>query len=312
MQRFVLSVRMVGSTTTKAGSRLSPRWGKNLNSKWSVGVKWSQCVWVTAGVVLSSSVQPGVLRRLAGGHVPVHCQRGLPGQQLRFRLLRRQVRVWTTVDPLFIITGSFLRGCSHDYTEPVLTLRWLVTETLSALLRKEPLLQSGIGTVTPHRDKSHNSALLSVFRFGRRLSFLLSNILNFITGIILAVAPNYISILVFRSIFGFAVKGGWMTSYVLRKHIYSYIVYKSTETFQYFIMCSFTTLKVVPSLLAARWIKVWDIFSLYTSSSQNNSKEKFLRVCIFPSCKIHFKQLHRRDKDGPGANQWWASDHFSQ
>ncbi len=44
----------------------------------------------------------------------------------------------------------------------------------------------------------------------------MSNILNFISGIVLAVTPNYIAILVIRGIFGFGVKGGWMTSYVLR------------------------------------------------------------------------------------------------
>ncbi|XP_044024915.1 solute carrier family 22 member 2-like [Siniperca chuatsi] len=52
-------------------------------------------------------------------------------------------------------------------------------------------------------------------RFGRKISFLVSNILNLISGIVLAVAPNYISILVFRTIFGFGIKGGWMASYVL-------------------------------------------------------------------------------------------------
>ncbi|XP_062267410.1 solute carrier family 22 member 2-like [Platichthys flesus] len=56
-------------------------------------------------------------------------------------------------------------------------------------------------------------------RFGRRISFLVSNILNAISGLLLAVAPNYISILVFRTIFGFAVKGGWMTCYVLLTEI---------------------------------------------------------------------------------------------
>ncbi|XP_038583265.1 solute carrier family 22 member 2-like [Micropterus salmoides] len=56
-------------------------------------------------------------------------------------------------------------------------------------------------------------------RFGRKISFLISNVLNLISGIVLAVAPNYISILVFRTIFGFAVKGGWMTSYVLLTEI---------------------------------------------------------------------------------------------
>ena len=46
----------------------------------------------------------------------------------------------------------------------------------------------------------------------------MSNILNLIGGIVLAVAPNYITILVFRSIFGFGIKGGWMATYVLRNH----------------------------------------------------------------------------------------------
>uniref|UniRef100_A0A8C4ETT7 Major facilitator superfamily (MFS) profile domain-containing protein n=1 Tax=Dicentrarchus labrax TaxID=13489 RepID=A0A8C4ETT7_DICLA len=56
-------------------------------------------------------------------------------------------------------------------------------------------------------------------RFGRRISFLLSNVLNLITGIVLAVAPNYISILVVRSLFGFGIKGGWMSAYVLLTEI---------------------------------------------------------------------------------------------
>lgn len=56
-----------------------------------------------------------------------------------------------------------------------------------------------------------------VGRFGRKLSFLLSNILNGIAGIVMAVVPNYSSVLVMRFILGFGVKGGWMTSYVLRE-----------------------------------------------------------------------------------------------
>ncbi|XP_028296242.1 solute carrier family 22 member 2 [Gouania willdenowi] len=52
-------------------------------------------------------------------------------------------------------------------------------------------------------------------RFGRRLSFLMSNLLNAITGVLVAVAPNYSSLLVFRTLFGFGVKGGWVAGYVL-------------------------------------------------------------------------------------------------
>ncbi|XP_014890856.1 solute carrier family 22 member 2 [Poecilia latipinna] len=52
-------------------------------------------------------------------------------------------------------------------------------------------------------------------RFGRKMSFLMSNVLNGIAGILVAVAPNYISLLVFRTLYGFGVKGGWVAGYVL-------------------------------------------------------------------------------------------------
>lgn len=47
------------------------------------------------------------------------------------------------------------------------------------------------------------------------MSFLLSNVFNGITGILVGVAPNYVSVLVFRTLFGFGVKGGWVAGYVL-------------------------------------------------------------------------------------------------
>uniref|UniRef100_A0A3P8Z2X0 Solute carrier family 22 member 3 n=1 Tax=Esox lucius TaxID=8010 RepID=A0A3P8Z2X0_ESOLU len=56
-------------------------------------------------------------------------------------------------------------------------------------------------------------------RFGRKVSFLVSNLLNGVSGILVAVAPNYTSMLVFRTVFGFAVKGGWMSGYVLINEI---------------------------------------------------------------------------------------------
>ncbi|KAL6096172.1 slc22a2 [Pungitius sinensis] len=52
-------------------------------------------------------------------------------------------------------------------------------------------------------------------RFGRKISFLMANLLNGIAGILMAVAPNYASLLVFRTLYGFGVKGGWMVGYVL-------------------------------------------------------------------------------------------------
>lgn len=47
------------------------------------------------------------------------------------------------------------------------------------------------------------------------MSFLISNVFNGITGILVAVAPNYVSLLVFRTLYGLGVKGGWMAGYVL-------------------------------------------------------------------------------------------------
>uniref|UniRef100_A0A665V5B4 Solute carrier family 22 member 3 n=1 Tax=Echeneis naucrates TaxID=173247 RepID=A0A665V5B4_ECHNA len=52
-------------------------------------------------------------------------------------------------------------------------------------------------------------------RFGRKMSFLMSNLLNGIAGILVAVSPNYVSLLVFRTLYGFGVKGGWVAGYVL-------------------------------------------------------------------------------------------------
>uniref|UniRef100_A0A3Q3WYI7 Solute carrier family 22 member 3 n=1 Tax=Mola mola TaxID=94237 RepID=A0A3Q3WYI7_MOLML len=52
-------------------------------------------------------------------------------------------------------------------------------------------------------------------RFGRKMSFLMSSLLNAIAGILVAVAPDYVSLLVFRTLYGFGVKGGWMAGYVL-------------------------------------------------------------------------------------------------
>lgn len=43
----------------------------------------------------------------------------------------------------------------------------------------------------------------------------MSCLLNGITGILVAVAPNYVSLLVFRTLYGFGVKGGWVVGYVL-------------------------------------------------------------------------------------------------
>ncbi|XP_041815087.1 solute carrier family 22 member 2-like [Chelmon rostratus] len=95
-------------------------------------------------------------------------------------------------------------------------------------------------------------------RFGRRISFLMSNILNVITGAVLAVAPNYISILVVRCLFGFAVKGGWMTSYVLLTEIVG-VDYRRTVgiLFQMFFSVGNLILPLVAYFITDwRWMQV--------------------------------------------------------
>ncbi|NP_998315.1 solute carrier family 22 member 2 [Danio rerio] len=52
-------------------------------------------------------------------------------------------------------------------------------------------------------------------KYGRMKSFLMTNFFIGVTGILVATSPNYISLLVFRALFGFGVKGGWMVGYVL-------------------------------------------------------------------------------------------------
>lgn len=44
---------------------------------------------------------------------------------------------------------------------------------------------------------------------------MMSNLLNGITGILVAIAPNYSSVLVFRMLYGFGVKSGWTVGYVM-------------------------------------------------------------------------------------------------
>ncbi|XP_017295569.1 solute carrier family 22 member 2-like [Kryptolebias marmoratus] len=52
-------------------------------------------------------------------------------------------------------------------------------------------------------------------RFGRKKSLLFSNIINVVSGIAMAVVPNYVAVLVLRAVNGFSLKGGWMAAYVL-------------------------------------------------------------------------------------------------
>uniref|UniRef100_A0A3B4WXU0 Solute carrier family 22 member 3 n=1 Tax=Seriola lalandi dorsalis TaxID=1841481 RepID=A0A3B4WXU0_SERLL len=95
-------------------------------------------------------------------------------------------------------------------------------------------------------------------RFKYHTHFLMSFILNAISGFALAVAPNYISLLVFRTIFGFGAKGGWMTSYVLLTEIVG-VEYRRTVGILYQMFFSVGVL-ILPLLAYFitdwRWLQV--------------------------------------------------------
>ncbi|XP_022063705.1 solute carrier family 22 member 2-like [Acanthochromis polyacanthus] len=95
-------------------------------------------------------------------------------------------------------------------------------------------------------------------RFGRKISFLMSNILNAVAGIILALAPNYISILVMRTILGLGVKGNWMTAYVLLTEIVG-VEYRRTVgiLFQMFFSVGVLILPLLAYFVTDwRWLQV--------------------------------------------------------
>ncbi|XP_037304887.1 solute carrier family 22 member 2-like [Pungitius pungitius] len=95
-------------------------------------------------------------------------------------------------------------------------------------------------------------------RFGRKMSFLMSNALNAIAGIAVAFAPNYISILVLRSILGFGAKGGWMSSYVLLTEIVG-VQYRRTVgiLFQMFFSVGVLVLPLLAYFIPDwRWLQV--------------------------------------------------------
>ncbi|XP_061126821.1 solute carrier family 22 member 2-like [Syngnathus typhle] len=95
-------------------------------------------------------------------------------------------------------------------------------------------------------------------RFGRKLSFVISNVFNGLAGILVALAPNYVSMLIFRVLFGFGVKGGWMAGYVLITEI---VGVESRRTVGILYQMFFSVGLVVLPLLAYyisdwRWLQV--------------------------------------------------------
>ncbi|XP_069580902.1 solute carrier family 22 member 2-like [Brachyistius frenatus] len=95
-------------------------------------------------------------------------------------------------------------------------------------------------------------------RFGRKLSFLMSNLLNGIAGILVAVAPNYVSLLVFRTLYGFGVKGGWVAGYVLITEIVG-VEYRRTVgvIYQMFFSVGILLLPLLAYFITDwRWLQV--------------------------------------------------------
>uniref|UniRef100_A0A672HPM8 Solute carrier family 22 member 3 n=1 Tax=Salarias fasciatus TaxID=181472 RepID=A0A672HPM8_SALFA len=95
-------------------------------------------------------------------------------------------------------------------------------------------------------------------RFGRKVSFLLSNVLNGLMGILVAVAPNYATLLVFRTFFGFGVKGGWVVGYVLITEIVG-VEYRRTVgvLYQMFFSVGILLLPLLAYFITDwRWLQV--------------------------------------------------------
>ncbi|XP_070705003.1 solute carrier family 22 member 2-like [Pempheris klunzingeri] len=95
-------------------------------------------------------------------------------------------------------------------------------------------------------------------RFGRKMSFLMSNLLNGIAGILVAVAPNYVSLLVFRTLYGFGVKGGWVAGYVLITEIVG-VEYRRTVgvLYQMFFSVGILLLPLLAYFITDwRWLQV--------------------------------------------------------
>ncbi|KAG7219112.1 hypothetical protein INR49_019320 [Caranx melampygus] len=95
-------------------------------------------------------------------------------------------------------------------------------------------------------------------RFGRKMSFLMSNLMNGITGILVAVAPDYASLLVFRTLYGFGVKGGWVAGYVLITEIVG-VEYRRTVgvIYQMFFSVGILILPLLAFFITDwRWLQV--------------------------------------------------------
>uniref|UniRef100_A0A673X2N0 Solute carrier family 22 member 3 n=1 Tax=Salmo trutta TaxID=8032 RepID=A0A673X2N0_SALTR len=95
-------------------------------------------------------------------------------------------------------------------------------------------------------------------RFGRKTSFLVSNLLNGIFGILVAWSPNWVSMLVFRALYGFGVKGGWVAGYVLITELVG-VEYRRTVgvIYQMFFSVGILILPLISYFITDwRWLQV--------------------------------------------------------
>ncbi|XP_041108501.1 solute carrier family 22 member 2-like [Polyodon spathula] len=95
-------------------------------------------------------------------------------------------------------------------------------------------------------------------RYGRKLCFLVSTLANAITGILVAVSPNYIALVIFWGLFGFPMKGGWVTGYVLLTELVG-VDYRRTVgiIYQMFFSVGILILPLIAYLIPNwRWLQV--------------------------------------------------------
>uniref|UniRef100_A0A8C8JIV9 Solute carrier family 22 member 3 n=1 Tax=Oncorhynchus tshawytscha TaxID=74940 RepID=A0A8C8JIV9_ONCTS len=95
-------------------------------------------------------------------------------------------------------------------------------------------------------------------RFGRKASFLVSNLLNGIFGILVAWSPNWVTMLVFRALYGFGVKGGWVAGYVLITELVG-VEYRRTVgvVYQMFFSVGILILPLISYFITDwRWLQV--------------------------------------------------------
>ncbi|XP_060771784.1 solute carrier family 22 member 2-like [Neoarius graeffei] len=95
-------------------------------------------------------------------------------------------------------------------------------------------------------------------RFGRKSIFLVSCILNIITGILVTVSPHYIALLVFRGLYGFGTKGGWMVAFVLITELVGVEYRRPVAVFyQMFYSIGLLILPLIAYLIKSwRWLQV--------------------------------------------------------